>query len=226
MKSIVTRGIPRSLLALGALGAMSGLTSTADRREAQLPSGVSGQGYAALVTLPTGTQQLAGAALPAEGGMANADLDNAAVANTFTASTLTSITTGMADVAGASAQTTAEAADVNILNGLITARQVLAVAASYGDQQSAASEAGGSMLLGVVVNGVPLAADDATPAPNTRMDLPGVGYVVLNEQTVTGDGVSSSSMTVNMIHVYLQDALTGVTTGEIVVGSAQSAVAL
>ena len=63
-------------------------------------------------------------------------------------------------------------------------------------------------------------------APNTRMDLPGVGYVVLNEQTVTGDGISSSSMTVNMIHVYLRDALTGVTTGEIVVGSAQSAVGL
>ena len=83
-----------------------------------------------------------------------------------------------------------------------------------------------SMLLGVVVNGVPLAADDATPAPNTRTDLPGVGYVVLNEQTVTGDGVHSSSMTVNMIHVYVRDALTGVTTGEIVVGSAQSAVAL
>src|SRR5437879_56697 len=79
---------------------------------------------------------------------------------------------------------------------------------------------------GVGVNGAPLAADDATPAPNTRTDLPGVGYVVLNEQTVTGDGVHSSSMTVNMIHVYVRDALTGVTTGEIVVGSAQSAVAL
>ncbi len=226
MKRIVTRGIPRSLLALAALGAISGHTLPAGRWQAQTSYGVGGQGYAAVVNLATGTQQFAGAALPAEGGMANADLDNAAVANTFTASTLTSITTGMADSAGASAQTTAEAADVNILNGLITARQVLAVAASYGDQQGAASEAGGSMLLGVVVNGVPLAADDATPAPNTRTDLPGVGYVVLNEQTVTGDGVHSSSMTVNMIHVYVRDALTGVTTGEIVVGSAQSAVAL
>ncbi len=218
MKRIVTRGIPRSLLALAALGAISGHTLPAGRWQAQTSYGVGGQGYAAVVNLATGTQQFAGAAL--------ADLDNAAVANTFTASTLTSITTGMADSAGASAQTTAEAADVNILNGLITARQVLAVAASYGDQQGAASEAGGSMLLGVVVNGVPLAADDATPAPNTRTDLPGVGYVVLNEQTVTGDGVHSSSMTVNMIHVYVRDALTGVTTGEIVVGSAQSAVAL
>src|SRR5438128_2360829 len=133
MKRIVTRGIPRSLLALAALGAISGHTLPAGRWQAQTLYGVGGQGYAAVVNLATGTQQFAGAALPAEGGMANADLDNAAVANTFTASTLTSITTGMADSAGASAQTTAEAADVNILNGLITARQVLAVAASYGD---------------------------------------------------------------------------------------------
>jgi len=68
--------------------------------------------------------------------------------------------------------------------------------------------------------------------------LPGVGYVVLNEQIPTGDGVTSSGLTVNMIHVYLQsitggivDPLTGqgiggitTTTGEIIVGSATSSV--
>jgi len=221
MTDTVTNGSARWLIGLVAIGAMSGLTPAA----AQTPY-VSGQGYAAVVNLASGTQPFASATLPAEGGMIAADLDAAAVASTLSANTLNSITTGMADSAVASAQTSAEAADVNILNGLITARQVLAVAASYGDQQGAASEAGGSMLLGVVVNGGPLAVDDATPAPNTRTDLPGVGYVVLNEQTVTGDGVHSSSMTVNMIHVYVRDALTGVTTGEIVVGSAQSAVAL
>jgi len=48
--------------------------------------------------------------------------------------------------------------------------------------------------------------------------------VVLNEQQITGDGVSSSGITVNMIHVVLQDVLTGLTTGEIIVGSAKSAV--
>src|SRR5256886_10352772 len=87
MKRIVTRGIPRSLLALAALGAISGHTLPAGRWQAQTLYGVGGQGYAAVVNLATGTQQFAGAALPAEGGMANADLDNAAVANTFTAST-------------------------------------------------------------------------------------------------------------------------------------------
>jgi len=59
---------------------------------------------------------------------------------------------------------------------------------------------------------------------------------VLNEQIPSGDGVTSSALTVNMIHVYLQ-SLTGgtctllgclpgvlTTTGEIVVGSASSSV--
>jgi hypothetical protein len=65
---------------------------------------------------------------------------------------------------------------------------------------------------------------DAAVAPNTQLALPGVGYVVLNEQTVSGDGVTTTGITVNMIHVVLQDALTGAKTGEIVVGSATSLV--
>src|SRR5256886_3908215 len=123
MKRIVTRGIPRSLLALAALGAISGHTLPAGRWEAQTSYGVGGQGYAAVVNLATGTQQFAGAALPAEGGMANADLDNAAVANTFTASTLTSITSGMADSAGASAPTPPGGARREILKGVVPARR-------------------------------------------------------------------------------------------------------
>ena len=219
MRSIVTNGVPQWLCGLAAIGAMSGLMPAAARGAAQTPY-VSGQGYAAVVNLATGTQQFAGAALPPEGGMVDADVDAAAVASTLTASTLNSITTGMADSAVGSAQTSAEAADVSILNGLITARQVLGVAASYVNQQAAGSGADGSALVDVVVNGVPLAG---TPPPNTRIELAGVGYVVLNEQTPTGNGVTTSGISVNMIHVVLQNALTGLTTGEIVVGSATSA---
>ena len=221
MRSIVTNGVPRWLYGVVALGAMGGLTPAAARVEAQAPY-VSGQGYAAVVQLASGTQQFAGAALPPEGGMVDADVDAAAVASTLTASTLNSITTGMDDSAVASAQTSAEAADVSILNGLITAREVLGVAASYVNQQAAGSGADGSVLLDVVVNGVSFAG---TPPPNTRIDLAGVGYVVLNEQTPTGNGVTTSGISVNMIHVVLRNALTGLTTGEILVGSATSAVA-
>src|SRR2546427_507414 len=64
------------------------------------------------------------------------------------------------------------------------------------------------------------AALDELPAPNTRVSLPGVGYVVLNEQIASG----GAGITVNMIHVVLQNALTGLTTGEIIVASAFSSV--
>ena len=220
MTDIVTNGSARWLIGLVALGAMSGLAPDA-ARAAQTPI-VSGQEYAAVVNLASGTQPFASATLPAEGGMIAADLDAAAVASTLTASTLNSITTGMADSAVGSAQTSAEAADVSILNGLITARQVLGVAASYVNQQAAGSGADGSALLDLVVNGVSFAG---TPPPNTRIDLAGVGYVVLNEQTPTGNGVTASGISVNMIHVVLRNALTGLTTGEIIVGSATSAAA-
>ncbi|HMG17372.1 MAG TPA: choice-of-anchor P family protein, partial [Gemmatimonadales bacterium] len=67
---------------------------------------------------------------------------------------------------------------------------------------------------------------------NTRMTLPGVGYVLLNEQRPSGDGVTTSGMTVNMIHVVLQEPVLGLlgqitgyrTVGNIVVGSATSSV--
>lgn len=59
-------------------------------------------------------------------------------------------------------------------------------------------------------------------APDTRISLPGVEDVILNERMVSGDGTSSGQITVNMIHVLLKDSLTGVTTGEIIVGSATS----
>src|SRR5437879_12068471 len=148
MKSTVTNGVPQWLCGLVAIGAMSGLTRARARGAAQTPY-VSGQGYAAGLNLASGTQQFASAALPAEGGMVAADVDAAAVASTLTASTLNSITTGMADSAVGSAQTSAEAADVSILNGLITARQVLAVAARSVNHQDAGSGAGGSERVDV-----------------------------------------------------------------------------
>jgi hypothetical protein len=198
---------------------------------------VSGQGTAVTLTTPaTGSQQFAAALLPSGGGMADNSLDNVSVGATLAATGLTTITTGMVDTKVVTAQTSAEAANVSILSGLITAEQVVALAASSANGGTAASTTSGSTLLGLVVNGVNFG--DVTPAPNTRIDLPGAGYVVLNEQVPTGDGVSSSGLTVNMIHVYQQnllgavlDPLTGqlvggtlTTTGEIIVGSAASAV--
>lgn len=196
--------------------ALSALAITLSAARAQ---SVGGQATAATVsTRASGAQAFAGARLSPLGGMEQAETDDASVMNTFGAAGLSSMTTGQIDPDRVSVTASAEAANVNVLNGLIAAKAVLALATSYANGTSAASEADGSTLLNLVVAGVAYA--DGAPGPNTRVALPGVGYVVLNEQIRSGDGVRSSGLTVNMIHVYLIDQVTGGSAGEIIVGAA------
>lgn len=178
------------------------------------------RGVAAVVNTLGVQQQLASTTLPTYGGVNSSSLGAAGIPGVLTASALNSMTSGMLDTPVSSAQTTSELGGVNLLNGLIRVDQVLAVASSYVNDAGAASNATGSMLLGLVVAGQSFGA---TPAPNTRIALPGTGYVILNEQTVTGNGASASGITVNMIHVVLTSVL-GTKIGEIILGSATSSV--
>jgi len=68
--------------------------------------------------------------------------------------------------------------------------------------------------VNLVVDGLP--AINGTPAPGTMIVVPGVATVVLNEQLTGGDGTTSSSLTVNLIHVILEPP----GAGDIVVASA------
>jgi len=181
-----------------------------------LPVSLSGQmqrsatAAAFRVSVRTGTvnQTAASAVLPGDGSVAQARAGDVTIGTYVSAQDVFSIATGDgSDPADAGSSSTLES--VSVLNGLITANGVVAIASSTGGT----SDAEGSSLANLTVNGVSL----DTPAPNTRVNLPGVGYVVLNEQTTTPGGI-----TVNMIHVVLQTF--GVTTGEIIVGSASSQV--
>ena len=78
--------------------------------------------------------------------------------------------------------------------------------------------------MSLVIAGI--AYPDGAPAPNTRVELPGVGYAVLNEQIARGDGLQSAGITINMIHVYLLDPVSGAAASEIVVGVATSTATL
>ena len=202
---------------------------------------VSGRAYGAYVSTPLASlAQSPLAVLPdvtlTGGEVATASADALSAAGTLSSDFLNSSTTGAIGSLVATAQSVATVADINLLSGLITAQEVIAVAASGRDGTSAWSESDGSSFENLVVNGVAVTTGDAAVAPNTRISLPGVGYVVLNEVSRFGDGVSSSGITVNMIHVVLQTVIPGTctllgctpdvtqTTGEIIVGSASSAV--
>jgi len=184
--------------------------------QAQTP--VSGQALGAAVRTPATNLQSGQVTLPSEGGFVAADVD-ALSAPEVMVDALTTMTSGATDTQASTAQSTAHLENVNVLNGLITAETVIAATSSW-VSGAAGWNAEGSSFTNLTVNGVPLGSGDYLPAPNTRVDLLGVGYAVLNEQIASG----ASGITVNMIHVVLRDALTGITTGEIIVASVSSSV--
>ena len=187
------------------------------------------QAFGVAVNTPTASGTSAVAMLPADGGLASDNAPSVNVAGLAGAENAFAMASG----AEGSAESNSTLESVNLLNGLITADGVVVFASSAVKDGIASSNAEGSQLANLVVNGVAIPSE---VAPNTQIALPGVGYAVLNEQTLSGDGVSSSGITVNMIHVVLQ-SLTGggcgllgclpgvlTTTGEIIVGSATSSV--
>lgn len=217
MKLMTTQWLNR----VGALSVIVGLSAAAVEAQS-----VSGEAFGTFVQTPFASQgKTPVATLPSvsagNGEMAEASADNNSVPGAVSTDLLTSVTSGALGASKAGAQSVATVADVGVLDGLITATRVFAVVSSTRSGSTATSDANGSTFDGLVVNGIPFGEN---VAPNTRVDLPGVGYVVLNEQSRSGDGISSSGITVNMIHVVLQDALTGFKTGEIIVGSASSQV--
>src|SRR6267143_2622135 len=156
--------------------------------------------------------------LPPDGGMVSDWLARIAVPNVATSSTLGVFTTGSIGPATATAQSSATVEDVNLLNGLVRATLVVGMSSSKADGSTATSDAEGSTLLGLSISGGE--PTDVTPSPNTTIPILG-GAVILNEQIPEGDGVHTSALTVNMIHVVLKDPL-GAITADIVVSSAHS----
>jgi hypothetical protein len=157
--------------------------------------------------------------LPPDGGMVSDRLLRIAVPNVAVSSTLEVVTTGSIGAGTASAQSSATVEQVNLLNGAVAAQLVVAMSSSTADGSTARSTAEGSTLIGLSINGS--APVDVTPSPNTTIPIPG-GAVILNEQIPEGDGVHTSALTVNMIHVVLKDPLTQTITADVVVSSAHS----
>jgi hypothetical protein len=152
-------------------------------------------------------------------GLAHADTTGVTVSGLIDVANTTNYTTAAGDPGNAAAQTTSSTEHISLLGGLITADGVSAVSASMIDATGASSTALGSGFYNLVVAGLPVSA---SVAPNTIMNLPGVGSVTLNEQIATGDGVNSTALRVNMVHVQTRNPLTGAVTGDIIVGSAES----
>jgi len=152
------------------------------------------------------SDQLLNPKVPADGSVLNADVLRSSARSTITQSPAQAVHTGIAEAAG-----------VNILNGLVTASAVRGVATARASGHSSSFSSLGSAFKDLAVQGV--ATNDVTP--NTRIDLPallyGTGsYVLLYERngstsqppsTQNSEGVYTADLSVNMIHVHITDQL-------------------
>src|SRR5579872_4961038 len=99
-------------------------------------------------------------------------------------------------------QASAHAQQVGALSGLITADDITAVSGTMDQNGTLKVSATGSSFTNLVVAGQKI---QGTPDPNTKIDLPGLGYVILNEQHSKSTD-SSAKLVVNMIHVFVTQA--------------------
>jgi hypothetical protein len=215
----------RSRLAIVGLGVA--LSLSLGTSQAQTAGSLSGSAYGASVkTLAASLDPSATGlvTLPATGGIADNELAGLNVAGVLTTRTVSPVTTGVVGENAGSAQSYATVQDVNILAGVITAKLVAAMASSESNGVQALSNGAGTTLVDLVVNGVPMGV--VAPAPNTQIGVPGVGTLILNEQTPTGNGTTSTGITVTALHLVqtTTDPLLGTTikTGDIFVAVAQS----
>ncbi len=189
----------RHLLAALGIGALASVTLGA-----QTPRG---EAAALRVTDALGVVRAVAHASLQSGEFGRADVDSVREARLATGTAATT-TSGAAGESGVTSVATVF--DVNLLDGLITAANVTAIATAT----AAGYDASGSAFDGMVVNKVPVGP---MVAPNTRITLPGVGYVILNEQ-VTADG----ALTVNMIRLVVTSGANALR-GETIVAQARSA---
>jgi hypothetical protein len=181
---------------------------------------VSGEAYGAFVNLTSpvavSVPKTPDVVLPSNGGMAEDEVLSLSQAGVISTGVLEVSTEGSIGPHSASAVSQATVDSLNLLNGFITADIVVAMSTSVSDGTTASSSAAGSGFLNLMVNGT---AYGANVSPNTTINITGVGTVILNEQITGGDGVHTTSLTVNMIDVKLNGTLG---TGQIIVSSAHS----
>lgn len=166
--------------------------------------------------------------LPSSGGLAADTLLGLSLPGIINSQTLPVLTAGTTGPIKAGSASVAAVEGLNLLNGLIRADVIAAVCSSQGDGVTASSDTSGSVLANLVIGGV---AIPAAPKPNTKIPLFDgllkLGDVILNEQVSQGDGIKTSAVDVNMLHVKLVNPilLNGqLLKGDIIVSSAHCGV--
>lgn len=171
--------------------------------------------------------------IPSTGGHDRQDLDEAAISGN-TAGVSVSDSRGDLGPTESTASSFAQATAVCLLPAASTctlaAELVRAESSSTANGSGASAHDGDTKIVGASVSGTPVAF---APEPNTRVELPGIGFVIFNEQfcdndaslaSGCADGTGRAGLTVRAIRlvVTVPDNPLGVRTGEIIVAEAHS----
>src|SRR5436309_6311398 len=129
---------------------------------------------------------------------------------------------GVTTSAGKKASSETDVHNISLIGGLVTADQLKAVSTTLRQGRNFVLSDAGAVWSNITVAGQPIPSQ--VPAPNTRFDIPAVGYVILNEQ-LKQTAPTKAVFTVNMLHLFvtMDNPLLGVKKGlNVIVGHALS----
>src|SRR5881296_97057 len=131
--------------------------------------------------------------IPPNGGLDQQNLDQVEIPGAVGAGASQSESSGALTTDTSTAASFAQASGVCLLRSPtgcgISATLVKSKSNSAANATVASSNANGTELLGLVVLGTPVSA---APNPNTVIELPGIGFVILNEQFCDNQGTLAS----------------------------------
>lgn len=226
MRRHVTRSLLPLMLAL-LVTALSVMYPPGDAGAAPAGCTVTGQAYGAQATgAPLANIGPVGQVLlPPGGANTVASVSAGAVGAALTTGTVVNSTADTSSATLAVATSSSTVNNVNALTGLagagaaIAATTIRSVASSNSTGVTASSSPAGTTFQNLMISGVA----QGNVAANTRVTLPGIGYVIINEQLPTGNGTTTSGLTVNGLHIFVTTAALGLPVGaEIIVASATS----
>lgn len=142
----------------------------------------------------------ANAAIACSGGSSTAHVASITIPVIGSSGTVMDKATGVITSTGGNAHSSSSVQRLNLLSGTITADVI--TASSQAQYTSTGSASGTTKLVNAYVAGVLLSAN---PAPNTRIDIANLGYVIVNEQK-SSISSSGASITVNALDVYVTTA--------------------
>jgi hypothetical protein len=159
---------------------------------------VGGEAYGLAVGSPAvGVPGAAYVQVPPEGGSVSDTSPGAGYGVGNAVGSTSKITTASEGSAGAGTVTsTVTVADGELLGGVVRAHDIRIVASVSGGRPSAQVTFGTLLVAGIAY---------PNPQPNTRIDVPGVGIVIVNEQLVGGDGRDVGAIIVRAVRLQITE---------------------